>query len=85
MEYRVSVASDAAKYWEKLDKPNRQRVAEKIRAIQKDCFDPQHSKTLSNREERSGRVGAYRILFFIDHDAKEIVISRIGPRGDIYR
>lgn len=85
MDYSVHFATDAVKYWEKLDKPNRQRITDKIRAIQKDCLDPQHSKALSNREDRSSRVGTYRILFSVNHEAKEIVVSKIGPRGDIYR
>lgn len=37
---------------------------------------------------RSGfrlRVGSWRVIFERDDDAREILVLRIGPRGDVYR
>lgn len=33
----------------------------------------------------SARRGAYRVLYRIDDDAREVVVLRIGHRGDVYR
>lgn len=38
--------------------------------------------SLSN--QRSLRVGDYRILYMLDHDSKTISITAIGHRRDIY-
>jgi mRNA-degrading endonuclease RelE of RelBE toxin-antitoxin system len=33
----------------------------------------------------SARRGTYRVLYRIDDEAREVVVLRIGHRGDIYR
>lgn len=33
----------------------------------------------------SARRGAYRVLYRIDEDANEIIVLRVGHRGDVYR
>lgn len=33
----------------------------------------------------SARRGTYRILYRIDEDNREVIVLRIGHRGDIYR
>jgi len=31
------------------------------------------------------RVGTYRILLKIDHDRKEIIVLKLGPRAQVYK
>lgn len=33
----------------------------------------------------SARRGTYRILYRIDHDRHEVIVLRVGHRGDVYR
>ena len=34
---------------------------------------------------RKSRVGPWRILFVLDHDAKEIRVATVDTRGQVYR
>lgn len=42
-------------------------------------------KKLKGRPEHSLRVGGRRVLVRVDIDSKTIVVTAIGPRGDIYK
>jgi len=42
-------------------------------------------KPLKGRPELRLRVGNYRVLFRVDRDKLLYIVTRIGPRGDIYK
>ena len=42
-------------------------------------------KPLKARPELRLRVGNYRILFRVDRDNQLYIVTRIGPRGDVYK
>ena len=77
----------------------RKSVAKDLRPIPKrdvvrilKCFDllsvdPRGpgSEKISGREKYRLRSGAYRILYEIDDDAREVVVVKIAHRRDAYR
>jgi mRNA interferase RelE/StbE len=42
-------------------------------------------KRLKGREEFRVRVGDYRVVYTIDHDARVVTISAIGHGREVYR
>lgn len=80
---KIRITSTPAKYFDKLVKPTKERIKAKLDAIAKSPYDTQLSKPLVGQPKRSARVGGYRILFEIVEN--ELVVSDIGPRGQIYK
>ena len=83
MALEVKLVGTPFKYLQSLDKPTKTRIKEKLEAIAKDPTNSNLSYPLTNSQKRSTRVGGYRILFQVDE--KTLVVSDIGPRGQIYR
>ena len=82
--YNVSLRRDAANYLERCDTPTRERLIQKLNQLKADPFDPASSKPLKGQKDRrSARVGGLRILFRVDDT--QIMVSAIGPRGEIYK
>jgi mRNA-degrading endonuclease RelE of RelBE toxin-antitoxin system len=79
----IKITGTPAKYLKSLDKSTRNRIKEKLLKIAEDPTNLQLSYPLTASEKRSTRVGSYRILFRID--TKFLVVTDIGPRGQIYR
>jgi mRNA interferase RelE/StbE len=71
------------KYIETLDQPTRKRIKNKITELCRDPTDIRLSKPLQGDHRRTARVGSYRILFIIEGET--LLISEVGPRGEIYR
>jgi mRNA interferase RelE/StbE len=85
LPYRPAVANSARRYWDKLDADVKERIREKIKALCNDPMSVPSSKPLNTAYNRSARVGDYRILFAVMVKEQVIVISNIGPRGQVYR
>lgn len=83
MSLQVKITKTPFKYLKSLDKPTRQRIAEKLKEIAKDPLEPRLSYPLTSSTKRSTRIGGYRVLFEIDEIC--LVVVEIGPRGQIYR
>lgn len=82
--YHVSLSGPAEKYFKRCDVSTRDRLREKFEKLKSDPFDEQNSKLLKGRgDQRSARVGSLRILFFVED--LDIIVTEIGPRGDIYK
>jgi mRNA-degrading endonuclease RelE of RelBE toxin-antitoxin system len=79
----IRFTATARKYFDSLDKPTRQRIAEKLRSIAQNPHDARLSKPLIGTDKRSARIGQFRILFLIDE--RYLTVVDIGPRGQIYR
>lgn len=80
--YTIQVASDPAKYIRKLDKPTRQRFKKQLDELAADPLN--NSKHLTNSKSRSCRVGDYRMLLEIHEADRTVIVSAVGPRGQIY-
>jgi mRNA interferase RelE/StbE len=81
----VELDKDAAKYIKSLDATTRKRFKDKLEDIKKDPFDATNSKSLRNREERSARVGDYRMLLEVDTKKEIVYVVHAAPRGQVYR
>ncbi|MBI2190421.1 MAG: type II toxin-antitoxin system RelE/ParE family toxin [Planctomycetes bacterium] len=84
--YRVFIKPSAGKELEAIDpRKERERVAERIRALAADPR-PHGCEKLSGRSELYRvRVGRYRFVFSIDDSAAEIQVVKVGHRKEVYR
>ena len=86
MKFRVSVAHEAEKILDRLDRPTEQRVRVRFVQLADDPFDPRLSAPLADRPGiRKSRVGGWRILFTVDREAKAIHILSVDTRGQVYK
>lgn len=83
-EWRVLILRPARRYLEKLPYDDRKRILDHLKALEEDPTAVP-IKTLKGRPEQSLRVGKYRILMRVDKEYKLIVVTRVGPRGNIYK
>ena len=83
-KWQVILLRQAKSYLKRLPANEVERILNALYLVQK---DPEKAdiKPLEGRPEMSLRVGDKRILMRINTSEKEIVITRIGSRGDIYK
>jgi len=72
------------RYLERLPKNEQERI---LQALEDLRINPEQApvKPLVGRPEGSLRVGDRRILLRMEKERGRIVITRIGPRGDVYK
>jgi mRNA interferase RelE/StbE len=81
VNFQVSVAHEAEKILDRLDRPAERRVRARFGQLAVDPFDPHLSAPLADRPGiRKSRVGGWRVLFTVDRDAK--VISLLSKTGE---
>jgi mRNA interferase RelE/StbE len=86
VNFRVSVAREAEKILDRLDRPMEQRVRARLVHLAVDPFDPRLSAPLADRPGiRKSRVGGWRILFTVDREAKTIYVLTVDTRGQVYK
>jgi len=86
VSFRVSVAHEAEKILDRLDRPTEQRIRARFGQLAVDPFDPRLSGPLTERPGiRKSRVGGWRILFAADREANMVYILTIGTRGQVYK
>jgi mRNA interferase RelE/StbE len=84
VSWRVEVARDAKKELARLSVQLQARVARALLALEQNPF-PHGCKKLKNRDGWRIRVGDYRVLYFADRKAQQIVVGVIGHRREVYR
>ena len=86
MTWTVIIHRDARKALERLDRPTRQRIAEKIQVLGDNPDDPALDvKALAGTMAYRLRVGGWRIIFQRERVVRIITIEQIKPRGDAYK
>lgn len=86
MSFRVSIAHEAEKILDRLDRPTEQRIRARFVQLADDPFDPRLSAPLADRPGiRKSRVGGWRILFTVDREAKAVYILSVDTRGQVYK
>ena len=86
MSYRVSVAHEAEKLLDRMDRPTERRLRNRFRQLAADPFDGRLSSPLTARPGvRKSRVGDWRVLFTVEREAKVVHIATIDTRGQVYR
>jgi mRNA interferase RelE/StbE len=86
VSFRVSIAHEAEKILDRLDRPTEQRIRARLVQLADDPFDPRLSAPLADRPGiRKSRVGGWRILFTVDREAKAVYILSVDTRGQVYK
>lgn len=84
MTYRVRLARGADSYLQRLDSRTQERFAKLFVQLSESPLE--HSKPLRGLgSRRSARVGSWRVIFEVDIENQTILVSDLGPRGQIYR
>ena len=78
------VLRPARNYLERLPAAERKRILDALTRL---AESPEESslKKLQGRLEWSLRVGSTRILLIPQEEQRLLVVTRIGPRGDVYK
>jgi mRNA interferase RelE/StbE len=82
--WRVLLLRPARSYLERLSPDERNRILDALEQLVKDPKNADLRK-LQGRAELRLRVGNKRVLLIPDRLQKLIIVTRIGPRGDIYK
>ncbi len=83
-DFKIEIKRSAAKELEKIQKKDRDRIIERIRALSADPRPPQ-SKKLSGEEKYRIRQGDYRILYQIYDEVITVVVVRVAHRREVYK
>jgi mRNA interferase RelE/StbE len=84
VNWQVEITRDAQKELSRLPSHMQTRIAKAVLALENNPF-PHGCKKLKNRDGWRIRVGDYRVLYFADTKARQIVIGVIGHRREVYR
>jgi mRNA interferase RelE/StbE len=84
VSWQIEISRDARKELAGLHSQMQVRISKAVLALENNPF-PSGCKKLKNRDGFRIRVGDYRVLFFADTKAKQIIISAIGHRREVYR
>lgn len=83
--YEVELTARARKQYEALDRPVRTRVGEALAALASDPAAAQ-AKALTGQDGLLRiRVGAWRVIYMVDHGRVLVVVFEIGHRSTICR
>lgn len=85
-KYSVNILSKAYDALSKIDKPIAKRITDKLAWFSENI---ENINTIPLTGNLSGlyklKVGAYRMVYEIDHERKIITVHKIGHRRDIYK
>ncbi len=83
-KWELKLLRPASNYLKRLPNKEALRILDALELI---ASNPENSplKPLAGRSEWSYRVGDRRILMRVEIEKREIIITRIGNRGDVYK
>lgn len=83
-EWQFVLSRQAKRYLERLPLKAQNRI---IVALESLVPKPEGTdiKPLKGRPESRLRVGDYRVILRVDQANKIFIVTRIGPRGDVYK
>ncbi len=83
-KWKLKLLRPASNYLKRLPNTEVLRIIDALELI---ASNPENSpiKPLAGRPEWSYRVGDRRILMRVEIEKREIIITRIGSRGDVYK
>lgn len=84
---KIELSKKAAKYFESVDVPTRKRLDRALLEIIEDPYSGPHIKRLKGPYRGSYRydISWLRIIYSINENIMSIEVTKIGPRGDIYK
>jgi len=84
VSYTVDLSPHAVRDRRGLPPDIRERVTAALLALENDPR-PVGCLKMTGTAEWRVRVGAYRIRYLIDDQARQVTVTRIGHRRDVYR
>ena len=81
---KITFAKSAEKEILALDRSLGKRIFKKINLLEKNPFG-QRAKKLAGGKGYRIRIGDYRVVYMIDVKKKEVVITKIRHRREVYK
>ncbi|HLB42351.1 MAG TPA: type II toxin-antitoxin system RelE/ParE family toxin [Gammaproteobacteria bacterium] len=86
MCYTLLIKKQAKKVLQSLARPDRNRIAEKIKCLGENPDNPSLDiKLLQGQPYYRLRIGQWRVIFDRDDEIKIIAVEKIKPRGGAYK
>jgi len=82
--YTIEILRCAQKRLAKIEKEDRKRIIEAIRALANDPR-PAGSKKLSGRPAWRIRIGRYRVIYEVHDQQLLVLVVAVGHRREVYR
>ena len=83
--YQVELTARARKQYEALDRPVRSRIREALALLANDPASAQVKALTGHDDLLRIRVGAWRVIYRVDHTRVLILVIEIGHRSTVYR
>jgi len=85
--YTVKAHKLFIKEIKKLPKAKQKRIKNIIRSIKQNPTDlPSNTSPMKGKKGVfRTRIGSYRLIYYIVHDSREIVLLGVGSRGSVYQ
>ena len=85
--FSVGLKKQALRFLKTLDRTERQRISQKIDALEQDPHPHEASRVQGYDEPKvfRVRVGSVRILYFVDYGASTVFIEKIDRRSRVYK
>lgn len=84
MKYKIELKSSVKKQLKRIDKSDQKQILVKIYLLAENPF-PRNSKSLKGRNDRSMRVGVYRVLYDVQDKKLVVLVLHVGHRKDVYK
>ncbi|MBZ0320951.1 MAG: type II toxin-antitoxin system RelE/ParE family toxin [Anaerolineae bacterium] len=84
--YRIQITEEAEANLAKIDRSHAKQIGEKIRWLAANIEDVPH-QALKGKKWAGlfrYRVGDYRFIYYLDHEQKILMITRVGHRKNVY-
>lgn len=87
MTYQVIYLSSTEKFFKKVPRNIALRILNRVEKISLDPLAPD-SNIKKLQDPIAGyrlRVGDYRVIYLLDHQAKRLIVSKIAHRSEVYQ
>lgn len=86
MSYRVQLSLPSKKQLDRLDQVIARRLDDRLKELSLDPYSMRISKAVKMEpDQRTSRVGDWRIIYRVDEIRQEIMVIAFLPRGKAYR
>lgn len=86
MMYRIVFSKQARKALQRMPAALAEKITRKLDEIAKNPVAVRSDVSpLRGRPGFRLRVGGYRVVFLVEDEVLQILVIKIGPRGDVYK
>jgi mRNA interferase RelE/StbE len=84
MTYKIELKPAVKKQLKRITSKDRENLVDKIYLLSQNPY-PQYSKPLKGRDDRSMRVGNYRVIYDVYAKKLVVLVLKVGNRKDVYK